>query len=88
MIQSILIAIITMINPIWGAIGLTNFLSVKIPQLIGMVSSSDVAVNFSTYLGYLYYFVPKSLITTCLGVVLATLFIRIVMAIVAEVWIG
>lgn len=61
-----------------------NFFNHGLPNFINFCS--PYISQFKVYLSYLMYFVPKQLLITLIGVVLAVTIVRIVLAIVNLVW--
>ena len=61
-----------------------NFFNHGLPNFINFCS--PYISQFKVYLGYLMYFIPKELLITLIGVVLAVTIVRIVLAIVNLVW--
>lgn len=51
-------------------------------------ANSDVTSTIKGFVSKLYYFVPKEIIVAIVSAMVAILVIRILLAIVAEVWFG
>lgn len=87
MITDFICAILGIGSKIYTNLGGSN-VSSTISNTINSINNNQITQMISGFLSKLYFFVPREVIITILSASIAILVIRIILAIVAEVWFG
>lgn len=86
-ISFLLIAVLSLANPLLAVLAIPDLFQ-KTAEFITTITTSPFWQSFLDYVGFVFYFVPKSTVVMLLGFSVFVLLIRIGLAIVSEVWIG
>lgn len=87
MITSLIKALLGVSGSIYSVLGGSNVAS-TVNNAITSTTNSSVLSYVQGFMGKLFYFIPKEDVLLILGFSMGILLIRIILSIVAEVWIG
>lgn len=87
MITDIILAILGFPSKLLAALGVRTP-AVIFHEVFSDLWTSDIKSQVQHYISLFFYFFPKELVITVLGVFVTVLVVRIVLAIIAEVWLG
>lgn len=87
MITDIILAILGFPNKLLAALGVRTP-AVIFHDVFSQLWTSQLQTNVQKYISLFFYFFPKELVITVLGIFITVLVLRIVLAIIAEVWLG